>query len=175
MDVRFLDVNTVPPEQLALWERWLAADKRRRLERLPEKARLLSLCGDGLAREMLARKLGIAPEELTFTYTASGKPLTQGAYFSISHSGTLVGCVVSDGEVGLDVEYIRDVPQRLGRALDGWQTPEDFWHLWTRREAAIKCRGGTLGQWRREDGEGLSFACPVVPQGYAAAVCEKNG
>ena len=59
MDVRFLDVNTVPPEQLALWERWLAADKRRRLERLPEKARLLSLCGDGLAREMLARKLGL--------------------------------------------------------------------------------------------------------------------
>ena len=174
MDVRFLDVNTVPAEQLALWESWLTAEKRQRISRLPEKRRLLSLCGDGLAREMLGEALHLAPEDVVITEGENGKPLTVGVFFSISHSGALVGCAVSDREVGLDLEQIRSVPQRLGRALEGWQTSEDFWHLWTRREAAIKCRGGTLGQWRREPLGDLAFSHPAVPEGYVAVICEKK-
>lgn len=175
MDVRFLDVTTVSPDRLALWESWLAAEKRQRIDRLPEKSRQLSLCADGLAREMLAQKLDLAPEAISFTYTANGKPLMAGAFFNVSHSVDVVGCVVSDREVGLDVEHIRPVPQRLGRALEGkWQTEEEFWHLWTRREAAIKCRGGTWREWRREEAKDFVFTHPTVPAGYTATVCEKQ-
>ena len=174
MNVRFLDVNTVPPERLALWESWLAADKRQRMDRLPEKSRLQSLCGDGLAREMLAEVLSLAPQEIAFTYTENGKPLTDGAFFSVSHSGDVVACAVSDREVGLDLERIRPVPTRLGRALEGWQTPEEFWRMWVCREAAIKCRGGTLARWRREDATDLVFSDPAAPEGYVAAICEKK-
>ena len=85
MVVRFLDVNTVTPEELSLWEIWLAPEKRQRIDRLPEKARLLSLCADGLAREMLAEKGNLAPQEITFTYTENDKPLTQDTFFSVSH------------------------------------------------------------------------------------------
>lgn len=173
MEVRFLDVTSVQPEQLALWESWLAPEKRQRLDRLPERSRLLSLCGDGLAREMLGEKLGIAQEELSFTYTANGKPLTQGAWFSVSHSGDVVGCVVSDREVGLDIEQIRPVPSRLGRALaDQWESREEFWRLWTKKEAAIKCLGGKVWDWKR----GEAFGCVVHPElpGYAVTVCERE-
>ena len=174
MDVRFWDVNTVPAEQLALWESWLAAEKRQRISRLPEKRRLLSLCGDGLAREMLGEALHLAPEDVVITEGENGKPLTAGVFFSISHSGDVVGCAVSDREVGLDVERIRAVPRRLGWKLAGqWQTEDDFWQLWTRREAALKCRGGAWSQWRREETEDFLFTCPAAPDGYAAAVCEK--
>ena len=175
MVVRFLDVNTVTPDRLSRWESWLAAEKRQRIDRLPEKARLLSLCADGLAREMLAQKLGLAPQEIAFTYTKNGKPQTCGAFFSVSHSGDVVGCVVSDREVGLDIERIRPVPTRLGRALEGkWQTEEEFWLLWTRREAVLKCRGGTWREWRREEAETFFVTCLVAPDGYVAAVCEKK-
>ena len=175
MVVRFLDVNTVTPEQLALWESWLTEEKRQRIDCLPEKARLLSLCADGLAREMLAQKLGLAPQEITFTYTETGKPVTDGAFFSISHSGDVAACAVSDREVGLDMERIRPVPARLGRALEGkWQTAEEFWQLWTRREAALKCRGGTWREWRREEDDDFVFTHPTALQGYVAAVCEKK-
>lgn len=175
MVVRFLDVNTVTPEELSLWESWLAAEKRQRIDRLPEKARLLSLCADGLAREMLAQKLGLAPQEIAFTYSENGKPQTCGAFFSVSHSGDIVGCAVSDREVGLDVERIRAVPRRLGRKLAGqWQTEDDFWQLWTRREAAIKCRGGVWGEWKREQDDVFFFTYPDVPEGYTATIAEKK-
>lgn len=174
MDVRFLDVNTVSPEQLALWESWLTAGKRQRISRLPEKRRLLSLCGDGLAREALGEALCLAPEDVVITEGENGKPLTAGVFFSISHSGDVVGCAVSDREVGLDLEQIRPVPARLGRALERWQTPEEFWRIWVCREAAIKCCGGKLAQWRREPLEGLVFRHPVAPEGYVAVICEKE-
>lgn len=175
MNVRFLDVNTVAPDRLSLWESWLAAEKRQRIDRLPEKKRLQSLCADGLAREMLAQKLGLAPEAIVFTENENGKPLTDGAFFSVSHSGNIVGCAVWDREVGLDMERIRPVPTRLGRALKGkWQTEEEFWLLWTRREAALKCRGGVLGQWRQEREEEYTFTHPIAPEGYVATICEKK-
>ena len=66
MEVRFLEITSVQPEHLALWESWLAPEKRQRIDRLPERKRLLSLCGDGLAREMLSEKLGISAEEISF-------------------------------------------------------------------------------------------------------------
>ena len=123
---------------------------------------------------MLGEALHLAPEDVVITEGENGKPLTAGVFFSISHSGALVGCAVSDREVGLDVEQIRGVPQRLSRVLEGWQTPEEFWRLWTRREAAIKCRGGTLGQWRRIPLDDLACSHPAVPEGYVAVICEKE-
>ena len=175
MDIRYLQLNTVTQEQLSLWETWLTAEKRRRLDRLPPQKRLQSLCGDALAREMLGRMLGVEPQNVMFTVNENGKPLTDGAFFSVSHSGDVVACAVSDREVGLDVERIRPVPTRLGRKLEGqWQTESGFWQLWTRREAAIKCRGGVWGQWRREATENFVFTHPAAPEGYVATVCEKK-
>lgn len=173
MEVRFLEVTSVQPEHLALWESWLAPEKRQRIDRLPERNRLLSLCGDGLAREMLSEKLGIPPEEISFTFTVNGKPMTPGAHFSISHSGDMVGCAVSEREVGLDIEQLRPVPHRLGRALAGeWESREDFWRLWTGREAAIKCLGGKVWDWKRaEDADHVVH--PELP-GYAVTVCEQK-
>ena len=172
MEVRFLDVNTAAPEQLARWEQWLAPEKRQRIDRLPPKQRLQSVCGDGLAREMLAEMLGIAPAAIAFTEKENGKPVTDGAFFSISHSGSLVACAVSDCPVGLDIERIRPVPPRLSRFLEEEQ-PENFWQLWTRREAALKCRGDGLGAWKRSGEEGLTFTHPVYPA-YAVSICEET-
>ena len=173
MDVRFLDVHTAAPEQLARWEQWLAPEKRQRIDRLPPKQRLLSVCGDGLAREMLAEMLGITPETIVFTENENGKPVTDGAFFSISHSGSLVACAVSDCPVGLDIEHIRPVPPRLSRFLEEEQ-PEYFWQLWTRREAALKCRGDGLGAWKRSGEEGVTFSAITAPLGYVAAVCKEK-
>ena len=170
MTVRFLDVNTVSLDQLSLWAGWLAEEKRQRLDRMPERNYLQSLCGDGLAREMLGEMLGIAPESVVFTYTENGKPMTDGAFFSVSHSGDIVACAVSDREVGLDVECRRPAPSRVADAVGS----EDFWQFWTRREAAIKCCGGTLGQWKKKEEDGFRFTEIEMPDGYVAVVCEKE-
>ena len=175
MDIRYLQLNTVTQEQLSLWETWLTAEKRRRLDRLPPQKRLQSLCGDALAREMLGRMLGVEPQNVMFTVNENGKPLTDGAFFSVSHSGALVACAVSDREVGLDLEQIRPVPKRLGQTLqEQWETAEDFWHLWTRREAALKCRGDALGAWKHAPDDELLCVPYPAPEGYVAAVSERK-
>ena len=174
MEARFLNITTVSAERLARWESWLTPEKRQRIDRLPPKQRLLSVCGDGLAREMLSEMLGITPAAIVFTRSEKGKPLTEGAFFSISHSGSLVACAVSDYPVGLDIERIRPVPARLGRALQPWERTADFWQLWTRREAALKCRGDGLGAWRHSGEEGVTFSAITAPLGYVAAVCEEK-
>lgn len=173
MEARFLNITTVSAERLARWESWLSPEKRQRVDCLKPKQRLQSVCGDGLAREMLAEQLGIAPEDIVFTYNENGKPLTEGAFFSVSHSHHVVGCAVSDRPVGLDIERIRPVPERLGRALEPWERTEEFWRLWTRREAALKCRGDGLGAWKNDREEGLTFTHPVYPA-YAVSICEET-
>ena len=174
MDVRFVNVTQVEPERLSLWESWLSPEKRKRLEHLPKKGRRLSLCGDGLAREMLGEKLGIAPESVSVSYTENGKPLTDGIFFSISHSGDTVACAVSDVPVGVDLEVIRPVPAHLGCALaECWNTQEEFWQCWTAREAAIKCCGGRLWDWKHAEAFGGCITHPDLP-GYAVAVCEQK-
>lgn len=175
MRVEFVQLSTVSPERLARWQNWLAADKRSRIARLPGDKRLQSLCGDGLAREMLGELLQIAPEKIEFTMTKKGKPLVDGAFFSISHSGDLVGCAVDLRPVGLDIEQIRPVPPHLGRALQAeWQTPKEFWRAWAVREAAVKCRGDGLGTWRSVQISDGRCLFPEVTEGYAAAVFQEQ-
>ena len=177
MEVRFLELQTVSAEQLTLWENWLSPEKRQRLEKLPPEKRLQSLCGDALARQMLSQKLGIAPEKIDFSYTEKGKPLTDGACFSISHSGSLVGCAVSERPVGLDLEQVRTAPTRLRRELDcEGKSDAEFFHLWTKQEALLKCCGETVAHWRKavHQEENYTFSVPEVPEGYCVCVCEEK-
>ena len=177
MEVRFLNVHTVTDEQLTRWENWLSPQKRQRLECLPPQKRLQSLCGDGLAREMLSRLLGTAPQEVTFTYTDTGKPLVEGAYFNVSHSGDMVGCAVSHRPVGLDIERVRPVSQRLRHALpQSTDSDEAFFRLWTKREALLKCCGESVARWRAEElsEDGYQFSYPFTAEDYVAAICEKR-
>ena len=77
-----------------------------------------------------------------------GKPLfalEEGRWFSLSHSGGLALCALSDGPVGVDVEVVR--PRRAGLpryVLSGEELEEfdgsweDFYRLWTRKESWCK-------------------------------------
>ncbi len=79
-------------------------------------------------------------------------------HFNLSHSGALCLCALSDAPVGVDVERIR--PRRAGlprycmedaeysaylAAGEGW---EEFYRIWTLKEAWAKQTGQGLGQPR---------------------------
>lgn len=140
-----------------------------------------------LARQLLAEKQGISRDAVTIWRENSGKPVTDRGYFSLSHSHGLVACAVAEVPVGIDVEKIRPVSPQLLRVLspderESVRCDEDFFRLWTLKEALVKCRGGVLGQVRHVHFQisgnaitcsvpGYAFSLLPAPEGYAAALC----
>ena len=101
----------------------------------------------GLVRE----KLGFSGE---FERTENGKPYAKGAaFFNISHSGSFAVAAVSDCEVGVDIERIRDVNLRIAEKFSGGEreyilsaeSPQKaFFEIWTAKEAYLKKCGTGL-------------------------------
>jgi 4'-phosphopantetheinyl transferase len=112
-------------------------------------------------RSLAGSYLGIDPRDVTFAYTAKGKPEVPGLSFNASHAGDVaVAAFARSGSVGVDVEEMR--PDRDLRALarrffapaenaaldllDGQALVAAFYRCWTRKEAFVKAVG-----------EGVSF------------------
>ena len=104
----------------------------------------------GAVRVVLGRELSRAPEQLVFAYGPNGKPELPGIEFNVSHSGDLAVLATSfDAPLGVDVEEVRsnmDWQELAQRFLkQEARTPEEFFELWTAREAYLKGTGEGIG------------------------------
>ncbi len=84
-----------------------------------------------------------------FSETQNGKPFLADCplRFNLSHSGSFTAAVFANQEIGLDIE--RRTPrntQAITRRLSADEQNEDFFKVWTAKEAYIKYRGGTLAK-----------------------------
>jgi 4'-phosphopantetheinyl transferase len=96
--------------------RLLSPEERRRADRIAnvEVYREFVLTRSAV-RLLLARYSGCVPEELSLLTGRYGKPVVGevgiGIEFSVSHSqGLALICLSRDRHVGVDLEYIRDMP-----------------------------------------------------------------
>jgi 4'-phosphopantetheinyl transferase len=146
-------------EELAELVRVLSDDERKRAARFRFKRdRRRFLVGRGILRRILGGYLRRPPNELTILYGLRAKPFLAGTplHFNLSHSGPLaVVAVARSGAVGVDIEYVRPVPdceiimksffsqeeiQTIG-ALPPVDRLLAFFTCWTRKEAYRKARG----------------------------------
>lgn len=117
-----------------------------------DKAR--SLCVSCLLLFALKKEipnLKILPE---FDYLPDGKPFLKKypeIFFNLSHSGNIITCVISDKEVGVDVEHMRSFNEKIsGRIFtDGEKKiakgeEKNYLRFWTMKEACAKLRGSGL-------------------------------
>ncbi len=129
--------------------------RRKKTERLkmPEDRRLS--VGAEVLLGIAAWKRGLTGER-TVVYGENGKPYFEDApsfYFSISHSKDRVMCAVAEGEVGCDVQAIRD-PGGIGKRFytdaenayigsfgDEVLRRGAFFTVWTRKESVLKASG----------------------------------
>jgi phosphopantetheinyl transferase len=110
-------------------------------------------------RKILSGYLDQAPEKIQFEITQAGKPLHPEIHFSLSHSKNLAMIAVSkDIPIGIDIEHVRPVPNKLLIAKRFFsaieydylmrQTPElqekAFFEIWTAKEALTKVKGRRL-------------------------------
>lgn len=145
------------------WQDWLSSDERLKASRIrrPEIARRTAICR-AVLRALLARRLGISPEKVVFSYNRFGKPSVDAAVndsrftFSVSHSGQLALIGISEGiPLGVDTEYTRrqggiaDAVSEICSSdeldrINGFAEDEraaEMYRYWTLKEAYLKALG----------------------------------
>lgn len=108
--------------------------------------------------ELMAELEALTEEEkqrlLTLTRVRKGehgKPYLKDRkdmFFNLSHSGDYVLCAVSDREVGADIQkrHDRDVTGILRKILNSREQTDDFFLLFSAKEAFVKCMGDGLSR-----------------------------
>ena len=119
-----------------------------------ESAKKLSAGAELLLRYAACKITGREDFDISYTADKRGKPyftFEKGLYFSLSHSGSLVSCVISPFETGVDVQYVRKTDIHIvekyftkdEQSLIGSNISE-FTRLWARKEAAAKADGAGI-------------------------------
>jgi len=118
-----------------------------------------SIVSRAVLRHVLGRCCGTEPEAITLVGRSHGKPaLADGSVeFNVSHSGELVAIALAVGTpVGVDIERVRPISDAIAIArrffspdeaarVAGAGTDEEFFAIWTAKEAVVKALGKGLG------------------------------
>ena len=113
-----------------------------------------SIIGINLARAGIQKTFSLPLNQIEIQYDSSGKPYIYNnpdIHISITHSGKLIACAVSDEPVGIDAESIRKLDLKIVhkyfslQEIDAISNCHDknraFTSIWTKKEAALKCSG----------------------------------
>ena len=146
-----------------------------------------------LTLSQLLRKVQ-EPLPLAYTYGNHGKPYLKNYpfYFNLSHSGDYVFCVLSEQEIGADIQW--KSPQVSERVLQRFFSSEEkayweqcvaerekrdfFYQMWCRKEAYGKLTGEGIG-----DAVSVNMYSPALPitleepyisDEYQIAICKWN-
>lgn len=147
-----------------------------------------------LSLEELLGALG-EPIPLSYTYGAKGKPFFRDIplFFNLSHSGDYVACVLSEHEIGVDIQKQKPLNEerisnrffheREKELLAGFSDEAErlswFYRLWTRKEAYGKMTGEGIGDAAAKDFsaldaewmQGIVWEEYDFPKGYKMACC----
>lgn len=161
------------------------------LEHCQKKDRCRSLAASLLLKKALEEE-GICYEETCFTKEQGGKPklLQNGLFFNLAHAQEMAVCVISDQQVGVDVER-RDrlegkEQSRKLQIAKRILTPEEWklWEkagcqteelisVWTKKESYVKMTGkGLTENLTTVDTLSNAFYQQIlVDDGYVISVC----
>ncbi len=132
----------------------LSEDRLKKLERLrPPQKRRQSIGAELLLIRLLKRIEPDAALPLSIASNENGRPFLQNGslHFSLSHSGSLAVCALSDREIGVDIQRIKPVqPSVLRRCmledeqkyvLSASDRDRAFTRIWSMKESYTKARG----------------------------------
>ena len=108
------------------------------------------------SKELL--EIALKEEKITsykISESINGKPYIDNSniFYNISHKNKMVGLIISDSEVGLDIEYVDTENIKRKSTLKYFFTEkeresitnnEELLTLWTKKESYIKLNGGML-------------------------------
>jgi 4'-phosphopantetheinyl transferase len=134
----------------------LSSDERARASRYHQKKDRQRFAVSRIAlRFLLGKYSNINPEKIEFAVGGNKKPFMQNVgapalHYNISHSGDWILIAFSDEGIGADIEMIDEVfsyseilhqnftQQEISFITNGNHQSENFYLLWTRKEALLK-------------------------------------
>ena len=155
LEIYHYDISKMSDEEFLKMYSGSEKSRKAKADKLKnDAAKRLSVAAGELTRIKIAEKIGMNKEDIRFRMGKNGKPYIENANieFSISHSGNIAMCAISDEPVGIDIEYIRDVDISLAKKhfapdeqLYVFEKKENaklrFFEIWTRKEAYVKLLG----------------------------------
>ncbi len=189
------NISSVTDEEFREWFNAMSETRKESVRKLlvPQKQKL-KIAADRICRKAISEFCGIPADKIEFCVSEHGKPFAKGldVHFSISHSGDYAVCAVSDKEIGVDIEKIREInPETTKRfACESEKKyinthTDGFFEIWTLKEAYFKCIGTGLGSDIKTVSFDISkneilcsekgFECRFqnIADGYICAICEK--
>jgi len=143
------------PSAVSVPYRHLSAEEVERAERFHfDRHRRRFAVSHNALREIIAGYLGVEPTAIEYEASSHGKPWLSGPhteseiFFNLTHSHELaLAAITRDGEIGVDVEYLkkfRDIDGIANRffspversaylELTEDQRPQGFFNCWTRK------------------------------------------
>ncbi len=196
MKVYSYNISDASDADFSEWFDAMSSERKEAVKRIkvPQKQKL-KIAADHICRKAISEFCSADPDKIGFSVSEHGKPYAKNldVHFSISHSGDLVICAVSDKETGIDIEKIREInPDTAKRfasenELKYTETHQNgFFEIWTLKEAYFKCIGTGLGADIKnvsfeisESGiscseNGFDFSFLNIEKGYICAVCERR-
>lgn len=196
MKIYQLNVSNIEQSCFELWFSAMSEERKQSVSQMKnEQKRKLRIAADALCRKAVAEFCGVEQSEIVFEHTEKGKPYAKNlpVHFSISHSGDIVICAVSDCEIGIDVEKIRSINPRTAERFATESEKEHiaksengFFEIWTLKEAYFKCIGTGLGSdikdvsFNIDNGciacseKGFHFFFYETEKNYICSVCKKS-
>ncbi|MEE1012090.1 MAG: 4'-phosphopantetheinyl transferase superfamily protein [Acutalibacteraceae bacterium] len=176
MIISISDIRKVKKSELSAWFEQMSDERKQAVSQMKvEHKRNLRIAADALCRKTIADFCGVEQNKIIFEHTKTGKPFAKDlpVHFNVSHSGDMVVCAVSDCEIGIDIEKIRNINPRTAEKF-ATESEKDyisknkngFFEIWTLKEAYFKCIGTGLGADIRD----VSFDI-----GEKKILCSENG
>ena len=154
----FIKITDIPQSEYQVIYNSLSASRKAHIDRMKiENDRLRSLAATKILNTLLCE---FGHDKASLETDQNGKPYLSGSdlFFSISHSDTGVVCAVSEKAVGIDIEKIKPVQNKLidyvcneGEKQYVLSDPKEksessvyrrFFEVWTAKEAFFKKQDG---------------------------------
>lgn len=152
-DLYIAGINEIPIEEFDCLAEIMSEYRIKKAEKYKdENDKKLSILSSLLLDKAL-KKYGLSEKNMQYSFNEYGKPYfinSEELHFSISHSGEYAMVVISDKEIGCDIQQIKDVNLNIADRFftaderANIKSTEDFFRIWTLKESFIKAVGKGL-------------------------------
>ena len=171
----------------------LSENRQQKIRRyMIEDSKILSFCCAFLVRAILQRDFDMKSVQIHVDYLKGGKPVLTDKrghiiqpHISWSHSKKAVAMAVSREPVGVDIEWIGRYRENIARknfSKEEWgylekseQKEQEFYKLWTRKEAFVKRSGEGLRKDLSKIPTYTKDMESIIWENYMISVCSDAG